>query len=247
MFEKNPSKRSLFSGRATAARGAALINSMRNLNIGGAIRSATTKKAEVNDWERQWDEDEDSDEEERASSSAAAAAGVMPQHALHHVRPGMDMGHSSVPHLATAGPPTTAQQQQLESVGSYPQSPQHQKQNAVVTPPTPDLLSSPLSPQEETLDWDHFGSQQVSPTEEMGAKPNVQMFLPMLRVLGKGSFGKVRVEQAFFVWRSVAIRVPYSMFHFIGRSGTKTIGKRERRTLCNENSSENASREAPAN
>jgi hypothetical protein len=40
------------------------------------------------------------------------------------------------------------------------------------------------------LEWDTGGMHGA---EEAGnLKPNVQMFLPMLRVLGKGSFGKVR-------------------------------------------------------
>jgi hypothetical protein len=38
------------------------------------------------------------------------------------------------------------------------------------------------------LEWD-TGALTTGPEDE--DKPNVQMFLPLLRVLGKGSFGKV--------------------------------------------------------
>ena len=41
---------------------------------------------------------------------------------------------------------------------------------------------------DDGLEWD-----TAVPKSEEERKPDVQMFMPMLRVLGKGSFGKVSV------------------------------------------------------
>jgi hypothetical protein len=151
MFEKG--KRG-FPGRASA-RGAALINSMRNITLGGTLRS---KKAEVNDWEKQWDEDDDSDEEEPPTDAP-----------LHQVRPGgMDTGHSSVPYATT---------QEVHRV----------------TPTPPDLLSTPIPSRDDSYDDGYSVSSAQAPQLDAEEKPDVHMFLPMLRVLGKGSFGKVRL------------------------------------------------------
>jgi hypothetical protein len=246
MYEgKAPSKKGL--SRASA-RGAALINSMRNLSLGGALRSSKQQNqnqqqhqqnqasAQVNDWEKQWDEDEDDSEGEdepdllQQGSIVAnqnQAGGALP---LHQIRPGMDAGHSSAPQqqqqhlhhqqqqqqhehdvalefqqLASPSailPPMTAplsptkaqanfispeslsQQQQLQL--------QQQQQQQQLGVHTGDLLSDPnvvVIPMDDGLEWD----TNVHGVEEVGnLKPNVQMFLPMLRVLGKGSFGKVR-------------------------------------------------------
>jgi hypothetical protein len=67
------------------------------------------------------------------------------------------------------------------------------------TPPPQDLLSEPL-PQIPQLppqlpppsglpppEWE----TPIRPKAPVSEKPNIQMFLPLLRVLGKGSFGKV--------------------------------------------------------
>lgn len=62
----------------------------------------------------------------------------------------------------------------------------------------PDLLSAPsptlalpsLQQSHSSLEWER-DQVQLKPKVPSYEKPNVQMFLPLLRVLGKGSFGKV--------------------------------------------------------
>lgn len=201
-LEKQPSKKSLFPGRASA-RGAALISSMRNLSLGGALRgnnnnNANQGKKEVQDWEKQWDEDdeEDSDEEEissgRQGAPLTARIGTAPP--MHAMRPGMDTGHSEMtgsPSVST--PPDAAKpgEGKLNFVtpdgdGVYdaPASPTHQR-TTISAPTSPTVI--PES-DDDGLEWD-TGDQAED------ARPNVQMFMPMLRVLGKGSFGKVGYEK----------------------------------------------------
>ena len=194
--EKPTSKKSLFRGQASA-RGAALISSMRNLSLGGALRGGNSNnqgKKEVQDWEKQWDEDEDddSDEEEMPSGRQGGPLGghmtatttAPPQ--LHAIRPGMDTGHSdaSHPHVSTPTSDSKPHFVTPDTVYDAPASPKHQ-QRAVVN-------SAPNSPNyipesdDDALEWD---------TGHDDSKPNMQMFMPMLRVLGKGSFGKVRIVQ----------------------------------------------------
>jgi hypothetical protein len=51
-------------------------------------------------------------------------------------------------------------------------------------------------------------------TSRMYEKPNVQMFLPLLRVLGKGSFGKVRYCFAWFLFvRCISYRFVSAVIH----------------------------------
>jgi len=172
MYEKTGSKKSLFPGRASA-RGAALINSMRNLSLG--VRNK--QKGEVNDWEKQWDEDDDSEgEDESDLRQQQQLQSSMP---LHQIRPGMDAGHSA--------PDSLLQAQQLAS----PSATQPVVANFVTPETQPeDLLSKPIG--EDGVEWDTGAPQQQQPDANL--KPNVQMFMPMLRVLGKGSFGKVKTN-----------------------------------------------------
>lgn len=69
----------------------------------------------------------------------------------------------------------------------------------LLSKPTPSMLSQPQQSgnnstttckDNENVDWD-VPVQQSGSKEDNSNKPNVQMFMPMLRVLGKGSFGKV--------------------------------------------------------
>lgn len=178
-------KKGLFPGRS--ARG--MINSMRNLSIGGALR----KQKEIQDWEKQWDEDEDdSDDDQQQQQQQLGGGGGMT------LRPGMDAGHSSSSGLAVPPPPpavssavcpqtpprgTPLQQQHLR----YPSAP------VSPLPPAKDLFSAPPSPQADRaagFEWDIVG---VPVPSLDGRQPDVKMFLPVLRVLGKGSFGKVGV------------------------------------------------------
>ena len=45
---------------------------------------------------------------------------------------------------------------------------------------------------DDALEWD------TAVRQELDGKPDIEMFLPMLRVLGKGSFGKVSTMVVFF-------------------------------------------------
>eukprot|EP00977_Amphora_coffeiformis_P009786 scaffold2252_cov150-Amphora_coffeaeformis.AAC.1 len=189
--EKPASKKSLFRGQASA-RGAALISSMRNLSLGGALRgnnNSNQGKKEVQDWEKQWDEDEDddSDEEEIPPGRQGAPLGghmtatttAPPQ--LHAIRPGMDTGHSDVGHPPVSTPTSDTKPHFVtpDAVYDAPASPTYQKRAVVNSAPnSPNYI--PES-DDDALEWD---------TGHDDSKPNVLMFMPMLRVLGKGSFGK---------------------------------------------------------
>lgn len=200
-------KKSMFPGRAKS-----MINSMRNnLSIGGALR----KKNELQDWEKQWDEDDDDDSDDSGGEYETAATSRQQQA---QIRPGMDAGHSSagvaqhqqqqqsssLQQQQPPPPPPTAQQQQQQHRAAMAKTPPpKQQQSGVprypaqpVTPPphARDLLLSPVSPDQSA--WDMAVSQQQ---QDGGRKPDVQMFLPMLRVLGKGSFGKVRAVHCYIL------------------------------------------------
>ena len=186
-----------------SGRGKALINSMRNLSIGNTIRSgvqgaahaaaatanaavatATSataaaklpKRGGIQDWETRWDED-DSDEDEEGdeevdtgAQAATAAAAMHHQQQQHHqqsqspMRPGMDTGH---PGMSSRGA-------EISTMASPP------RKNMVAPIQEPAVQGV-----DDGLEWDTGVQQGVT------QKPNVQMFLPLLRVLGKGSFGKV--------------------------------------------------------
>lgn len=146
-------------------RGRALYNSMRNLTIRG--------KKNVNDWETNWDNDSDSDEEEEpmgmdvhdnlaAQTTTTASA------------------PSSPPRSAPASPPRSVP----VTASSIP----------AVTPP--EISTLPVEPtliepeaDNDEVEWDT--AEEREEEEDGDDKPRVEMFLPMLRVLGKGSFGKV--------------------------------------------------------
>jgi hypothetical protein len=182
-------KKGLFPGRS--ARG--MINSMRNLSIGGALR----KQKEINDWEKQWDEDDDDSEDGEAQQQQ--------QHGGMILRPGMDAGHSNSSLLLAVPPPPPALSSHVIPMsttpprgGTTPLQQQHVRFPSAPPSPIPatDLLSAPSSPLQEKvgggLEWDTGIALIPQQLSFEGRKPDVQMFLPVLRVLGKGSFGKVR-------------------------------------------------------
>jgi hypothetical protein len=187
------------SGRA----GAAFINSMKNLNIGSAVlgrassqnnHSTPSKgaRATSKEWETRWDEDDDDDDDddsEEEYQDQKNTKSPAPQHLpgspqkpssrngynlpLNHnqhaaatmpplIRPGMDMGLSS---------PTP----------HIPTATETSKAHLVTATPEPGV--------EDGVEWDTGAAALDAAGYE---KPNMQMFLPLLRVLGKGSFGKVR-------------------------------------------------------
>jgi hypothetical protein len=196
-----------YAAAVKSGRGKALMKSMKSLSISNTIRSgvqatahaaAATATATANavsataaavnanviksskggasEWETKWDEDDDDsegeDDENDTNSEAAlrAVASIQVQEKEQHqhipISPGIDDGRSNLS-------PTTGMASASVTPAKLPQ----QKAN-VVTPVKNDLS-------DDGLEWD-TGAQQ-----DVVSKPNVQMFLPLLRVLGKGSFGKV--------------------------------------------------------
>jgi hypothetical protein len=166
--EKSGSKRGLFStpGRSLAhSRGAALIHSMRNITLGKALggKGSTQTSKQQLDWEKQWDEDDDSEDEPSDEAALNAASAL------------------DVVHAGSIGPPdgfilTSA-------IVSGQQSLEAQQ----LAPPTATLGEPSFPPEPE----EQLSDSPIGNADDDG-KPNVEMFLPMLRVLGKGSFGKVR-------------------------------------------------------
>ena len=159
-------------------------------------------KKEVQDWEKQWDEDEDddSDEDEAMSGRQGAPMGAhmvaSTAPPIHAIRPGMDTGHSDggvSPGVSTP-PPTDGKTPEgkpyfvtPDAVYDAPSSPIRQPNVIGSAPGSPNVI--PVM-DDDGLEWD---------TGYEDSKPNVQMFMPMLRVLGKGSFGKVRFLLQLFV------------------------------------------------
>lgn len=177
-------------------RGKALINSMKNLSLGNTIRSGVQATANVaaatasaavataaavnanvkakaggaSEWETRWDEDDDDSDgdDETDTKQSAIAPGASPMH--HPVNQG---SLSPTSRAASAIDPTM---QAMTPTKSQP------TRSNVVTP-----IRNDGQPADDGVEWD-TGAQQ-----DLASKPNVQMFLPLLRVLGKGSFGKVSV------------------------------------------------------
>jgi hypothetical protein len=199
-------------------KGAALLNSMRNLSLANSFKTAAApandkKGKEVNDWETRWDEDDDDSGEEENEE-------VKPPSSLHPpLRPGMDAGHSS----ASVSPTKPqAPVDLLSSPPPYQQQPQQHEQVDLLfftppqgAPPPPSSIPPPVQSSAPPSSMQQHHQQQqmtvnqiqqqyvvidddgiewdsgVNQCPERADKPNVKMFLPMLRVLGKGSFGKV--------------------------------------------------------
>lgn len=158
---------------------------MKNLTLTRKQQQQGGAAKEVNDWETKWDEDDDDSEEgeEAIPGNEQQYVEKLPpsesQHQpLHpHMRPGIDAG---------LGKTLGMEQHHAHLTASTSDSvPQQQKSQLSV---------------EDGVEWDTGAQISLE-------KPNVQMFLPLLRVLGKGSFGKVH----FLALSIVACR---SMFFF---------------------------------
>lgn len=173
------------------------------------------------DWEKAWAEDSESDDEDEdghvqhqhvggempvVPSLESTAAGHTASLAF---RPDMDSGHSSTSvQIAGMGgvSSTSAQQQQAlhngippsAPPGSYPYStPPYGMQQQL-------LHSQPLTAEEDARlmqeanhalqgGWDSY-ALDIGEGEKEAEKPCVGMFDPALRVLGRGSFGRVSDE-----------------------------------------------------
>jgi len=170
-----PSKKGI-GFRPTGRAGAAILNSMKNLSLGtgvlnrgqGTSAGSPSKgaKSTTKDWETQWDEDEDSDDDDGDEQEKMPSAG--PQHVNNkaHAPPMIRPGMEASG--MTSPPPVSAANQKAHLVTATPE------------------------PGEDGVEWDTGAAGVPSAEYE---KPNVQMFIPFLRVLGKGSFGKVVLVQ----------------------------------------------------
>jgi hypothetical protein len=205
-----PDKKSIFSGRASA-RG--MINSMRNLSIGNALQRKTK---EVNDWEKQWDEDDD-DSDDGQQDAAASGRPIEGQYKTNAIPPPPPplppSNHSLLVGSATAGtapkspirhdnlyyatPPPPPPPPSLSAVDllSSTTAPPLSAAPSLVTPPPPQYPYVTQPHQQHAsggLDVWETDASLPQPHAYDVRKPDVDMFLPVLRVLGKGSFGKVR-------------------------------------------------------
>lgn len=149
-----------------------VISQMRSLRISGT-KQPEKQKAGPQDWEKQWyaDDDDDSDEEEDAvyKTISPGSGGVITPTNASIARPGMDSGpvvSSSSAHLVTPPELASARSASMQSLAYSEVTPNHNHM--------------------------HMQPEDLFTGEDPSAKkPDVSMFLPMLRVLGKGSFGKV--------------------------------------------------------
>lgn len=145
----------------------------------------------------------------------------LPTPVIHpQIRRDLDSGFAAATVAANSGPPQVGlvpqatsysgqqpplqQQQQPPSFASptpphlLPQQQQQKSHLVTAIPDTPGLPTGHREPaivDDDGVEWDTgiVQAQQLGPDgQPISEKPNVQQFLPLLRVLGKGSFGKVR-------------------------------------------------------
>jgi hypothetical protein len=146
----------------------------------------------------------------------------LPTPAIHPpMRPDLDSGFADPTTAANSGPPQVGlvpraasfpgqpqpfqqqQQQQHHSayaspIPSHLQSQQQQQQKSHLVTATPGTPGPPAVVDDDGVEWDTgiVQTQQEDPDgQPLSEKPNVQQFLPLLRVLGKGSFGKVSLKR----------------------------------------------------
>lgn len=167
--------------------GKRILNSMRNLKLGprgvglsthpeqGVPGLKTTGHvSSVSEWQRQWDEDDDESDGDDEKKPKANGMSMHPQ---------MGEGVSNL----VIPDPRWATPQSPERGGESATMPTQQVKAQNGVPYQPGQVGREVITREESdgLEWD-TGVQM--PQKD---KPNIEMFLPMLRVLGKGSFGKV--------------------------------------------------------
>jgi hypothetical protein len=217
----------LFPGRAKG-----MINTMRNLSIGGALR----KQKEVQDWEKQWDEDESDDDEDddefdesqqeqeddmilqaNSSSTSLRSSTTLPSSAT--------SSGNSIPPPALVAPmkrlglsPKSASHGRGMSLPSRPTSKKATSAPTIVATTAEDLLSAPLHVA-SSAEWDTVPPPPPMPESIVERKPDVQMFMPMLRVLGKGSFGKVCPQPEYLLHRLFSLIFLFEKSNYITRWG----------------------------
>jgi hypothetical protein len=168
----------------------------------------------VNDWETRWDEDEDEEEEEEEEEEVDYQGQQQKQQQplpppsppqIHpQMRPDMDTGYSSAAAAVSSPMPGPGQNiyispAQQEPPYSTSTTPTRTKAHLVTATPETPGTSIPVT-DDDGVEWDTGMTSQLQQLQQqegkdilvLTEKPNVEQFLPLLRVLGKGSFGKVR-------------------------------------------------------
>lgn len=217
LFDKQQSaKKGLFANRGTRG----VINTMRNLTLTGTLR----KQKEATDWEKQWDDDDDDDSDglEGADTNGAPqhlVAQVSPlklppqssslqtpeaRETAPHTMVSPQQSDflyenslsSDVPGVSPVSPPRNLQQPPCITPNSTEDRvtvSMHQIADDLLSKPVEDCLpSANHQSEDDNVDWD---IDFKVPAHDNLTKPSVNMFMPMLRVLGKGSFGKVVLVQ----------------------------------------------------
>eukprot|EP00591_Stephanopyxis_turris_P007157 CAMPEP_0195529954 /NCGR_PEP_ID=MMETSP0794_2-20130614/32634_1 /TAXON_ID=515487 /ORGANISM="Stephanopyxis turris, Strain CCMP 815" /LENGTH=600 /DNA_ID=CAMNT_0040661341 /DNA_START=129 /DNA_END=1931 /DNA_ORIENTATION=+ len=173
---------------------------------------ATSKNPDEDDteeWTKAWDDDDDSSQEGAGDLRSGANAGI---DLVHPFRPGIDMGFSSSSPVKRMGLPVMSspnlagraynnnsmvnnQRQQSVPRNDQQQSQHHHHHYSPRRQEEEASEEEVLSRQADKVlegdgvTWDT--SESVGAGEFIEEKPSVKMFFPLLRVLGKGSFGKV--------------------------------------------------------
>lgn len=268
LFEKQQNaKKGLFANRGTRG----VINTMRNLTLTGRKQKEATDWEKQWDEDDDDDDSDGIDVAETNSAPQHLAVQVSPlklppQSSSLQQSPGSPEGGQVA--LITPKPSDLLSENSLQSDISeeIPVSPpRNLHQHPCITPSSAeeqshmnvalhqmaeDLLSKPLEgnipsadhhilAENDNLDWDI--DYKVA-ADEGDDKPCVKMFMPMLRVLGKGSFGKVRLLFSIESYNTLDV-----LTLFVGCVGTETRRKRYRPAVCNENLEENTLSQATTN
>lgn len=173
------------------------------------MQQPKTQPSDEDDWEKAWAEDSESDEEEEVVSTTAtsappptAAQGSLRLDATSPVghtvssnlRPDLDSGHGTTGMGMNLGADVDVERHLLQ------QQKQEQQKH--------DRLSRAVSPEEQFIqdekidqtneEWEGYHHEIHADTET--ERPCVNMFDPALRVLGRGSFGRVSKSCAHSIY-----------------------------------------------
>ncbi len=168
------------------------------------------QQQQVNDWETRWDEDSDEEDEDvkpgmlPPQQHSIAGAEAVPKTAITPPLgpPELDSGFSgATAALVSPTKPLSAgdlQAQQQPQPALFP--PTHSAAATVTPGSLATTPSKPKSPDQAVTD-DEIDNENDDDGVEWDTgtttTPNVEQFMPLLRVLGKGSFGKVRMIRYF--------------------------------------------------
>lgn len=196
---------------------AGIQTDMQNMNISNTQGPPSRNDESAEQWEKAWnsdddDDDNEEDEEDQKQSTTSSqqqqeqpsiptaisthGQNMMPsiastiQPMTQVMRPQMDHAHSST--AATMPVPSSSSSSFASATSSLPSNQIQQSQqerNERATQIIAKKLDEQLQTGPDGIEWD------TAQNQDKYEKPSIQMFLPLLRVLGKGSFGKVVLVQ----------------------------------------------------